>query len=329
VADQFIRVRLLKISGADLNLFDFDYDLTWVAFFLNADQQIYGRYGGRDAQSAEGHLSLAGLKYAMQASLAAHRRGPLKPPPAAGAQKPLLAEEYPAAKRLRKGECIHCHQVYEFRRAARKEAGQWRREEIWVYPLPENIGLDLEVDQGNRLRAVAPDSPAGRAGLRAGDILSTVNGQPVASFADVQCALHRAPARGKISIAWQSGDKMRTATLDLAEGWRKTNVTWRPSLLDILPSLTVFGEDLSAEEKSGLGLSAKRLAFRQQEPVHRLAQAAGVRAGDVIIGIDGQALEMAMLEFLAHVRKNYLVGDRITLNILRDGKRLDLPQTLK
>jgi membrane-associated protease RseP (regulator of RpoE activity) len=327
VADQFICVRLLKISGADLHLFDFDYDLTWAAFFLSAHQHIYGRYGGRDARSAEGRLSLAGLKYAMRAALAAHRRAPFASP-ASATGKPLLVEDYPAAKQLRKGECIHCHQVYEFRRAAQKGAGQWWREGIWVYPLPENIGLDLEVDQGNRLRAVVSDSPAGRAGLKPGDVLCTVNGLPVASFADVQYALHRAPASGHISIAWQSGDKRKTATLDLPEGWRKTNLTWRPSLLDILPSLTVFGEDLSTEEKRALGLSAKRLAFRQQEPVHRLAQAAGVRAGDVIIGIDGQALEMTMLEFLAHVRKNYLVGDRITINIIRADKRIALPQTL-
>ena len=59
------------------------------------------------------------------------------------------------------------------------------------------------------------------------------------------------------------------------------------------------------------------------------ARQAGIRSGDVIIGIDGQRMEMTMLEFLAHVRKNYLVGDRITLNIIRDGKRIDLPQTLR
>jgi serine protease Do len=328
VANQFVRVRLLKISGVDLNLFDFDYDLTWFAFFLSADERVYGRYGGRDASSADSRLSLAGLKYALQAALDAHRRArPESPPPRA--DKPLLVEDLPAAKRMRNGECIHCHQVYEFRRAALKESGKWRREDLWVYPLPENIGLTLELDQGDRLRAVGPDSPAGRAGLRAGDVLRTVNGQHVASFADVQYALHRAPARGRISISWERGGQTRTTVLELPDGWRKTNLTWRPSLLDILPSLTVFGDDLSTEEKKRLGLSAKRLAFRQQEPVHALAKAAGVREGDVIIGIDGQALEMNMLEFLAHVRKNYLVGDRITLNIIRDGNRLDLPYTLR
>ena len=51
---------------------------------------------------------------------------------------------------------------------------------------------------------------------------------------------------------------MKSAILELPDGWRKTNLTWRPSLLDVLPSLTVYGEDLSAEEKKALGLSAKR-----------------------------------------------------------------------
>lgn len=328
VAHEFIRVRLLKISGADLNVFDFDYDLTWAAFFLNAEEQVYGRYGGRDAASADSRLSLAGLRYALRAALAAHRHG-APATPLARADKPLLAEEYPAAKRMRAGECIHCHQVYEFRRAALKETGQWRREDLWVYPLPENIGLTLDVDQGDRLRAVAADSPAARAGLHPGDALRRVNGQPVASFADVQYALHRAPPKGRIPISWQSGREVRTATLELPEGWRKTNLTWRPSLLDILPSLTVFGEDLSEQEKEALGLSKTRLAFRQQKPVHALARAAGVEEGDVIMGIDGQILEMTMLEFLAHVRKNYLVGDQVTLNILRAGQRLDLPLTLR
>src|SRR5207245_2746773 len=157
-------------------------------------------------------------------------------------------------------ECIHCHQVYEFRRAALKAAGQWSREDRWVYPLPENIGLTLDVDQGDRLRAVAPESPAGKAGLRAGDMLRTVNGLPVASFADVQYALHGAPPKGRIAISWQKGGEAKTATLDLADGWRKTNLTWRPSLLDILPSLTLYGDDLSTEEKRALGFSAKRLA---------------------------------------------------------------------
>ena len=126
----------------DLRRFEFDYDLTWYVFFLNADETIYGRYGGRDAADAEARLSLEG---------AAVRDGPRAggaPDPAAGAavggQAASRAEDFVAAGR-HKG-CIHCHNVNEFRRADLKAAGKWDRESIWVYPLPENVGITLDVD---------------------------------------------------------------------------------------------------------------------------------------------------------------------------------------
>ena len=321
-------MRLIRITGVDLNLFDFDYDLTWAGFFLNTDEKIYGRYGGRDASGPDARMSLAGLRHAMSAALAAHRReGKVKPPARTG--KSLLAENLPAARQLNRGACIHCHQVNEFRREERKATGKWRREDIWVYPLPENIGMTLEVDRGDRVRAVRPSSPAARAGLRAGDILKRLHGQSVASFADAQYALHRAPVKGQVAIAWLRDGKEVSGHLQLTEGWKKTNLTWRASVLDILPSLTVYGVELSPGEKKRLGLSAKRLAFRQSSPVHREARAAGVQEEDVILGIDGQKMEMSMQEFLAYVRRNYLVGDRITLNVLRNGKHVGLPMTLR
>jgi hypothetical protein len=328
LADAFVRVRLVRITGVDLNLFDFDYDLTWAAFLLNADGRVYGRYGGRDAKGPDDRHSLAGLRFALQAALDAHRHAKAAanlPPPG----KPLLAEELPAAKLLRRGECIHCHQINEFRRAAAKDAGTWRREDLWSYPLPENVGLTLEVDRGNRVKSVQPGSPADRVGLRAGDVVQRLNGFAVASFADAQYALHRAPAEAKVALTWQRDGWSQDSTLALKPGWRKTNLTWRPSLLDILPGLSLYGEDLSAAEKKALGLAPKRLAFRQDQTVHKSMREAGVRGGDVILGLDGQPLEMTMLEFLAHVRRNYLVGDHVTLNLLREGKRLDLPLTLR
>ncbi len=314
----------MRITGVDLNLFDFDYDLTWMAFFLNADGQVYGRYGGRDAKGSDTRNSLAGLKYAMQAALEAHRRNPqppVKKPP------PFYIESLPTARQF-KG-CIHCHYVKEIRWAEDKAAGTWNRQEIWGYPLPENLGLTLERDRGNVVQAVAPGSLADKAGLKAGDVVGKLNGFAVHSFADAQYALHRAPAKGEVPLAWSRGDQPHSATLNLADGWRKTNITWRPSLLDLLPSLRVYGSDLSPKEKKTLGLGDKRLAFRQEKPVHSEAQAVGIRENDVILGIDNQALDMTVDEFLGYVRRNYLIGDRITLNVLRDGKRLELPLKLK
>src|SRR5262249_37831648 len=100
-------------------------------------------------------------------------------------------ETYAAIERIKADACIHCHNVYDFRREALQREGKWRKEMVWVYPLPENVRLHLHPPQGNRLERVEKDSAADRIGLKAGDILRTVGGLRTASFADVQYALHR------------------------------------------------------------------------------------------------------------------------------------------
>jgi hypothetical protein len=322
-----VLLRITNVRGVNLDVFDFDYDLTWAAFFLNGHEKIYGRYGGRDASSADGYLTLSGLKHAMGAALAAYRHDPdQKPAKESRSSRPV--EQYPAAKALKADACIHCHQVYDFRRAERKAAGTWRLDEVWVYPLPENLGLALDSNQGNRVKSIGKASAAERAGLRAGDELEAINGQSVASFADVQYALHRAPMKGTIRVAWRRDGAERTADLDLANGWRKTDIGWRASTWGLEPSPCVYGANLSAADKKDLGLPEKSLAFRQGNFVPGPAKRAGIRANDVIFGIDRKKLEMTMLQFNAYVRLNYKVGDRITFNLLRDGKKLEVPMVL-
>jgi hypothetical protein len=320
-------VRITRMRGVDLDLFDFDYDLTWMAFFLNADGFVYGRYGGRDAESADSRVSLAGLRYSMNAALRRHRDHRAREP----RQQPnpvRTPERYSAARRLPERACIHCHQVNELRRETMQEAGKWRREELWVYPLPENIGLTLDIDRGDFVTKVSSPSAAARVGIRPGDRLLEVDGQPIASFADVQYALHRAPAKGSLMVAWQHDGQSRKGELALAEGWRETDISWRWSLRGLDPSPWVHGDDLSAEEKKALGIREKQLAFRQGPFVSEPAQQAGIRQNDIILGVDGKALEMTARQFAAYIRLNYRVGDRVTYNILRRGKRMDLSLVL-
>jgi hypothetical protein len=322
-----VLVRLSSLRGVNLNLFDFDYDLTWAGFFLGPDEDVYGRYGGRDAETPDGRMSLAGLRHALERALAIHRSRPARR--TAPVRRPVrTVDEYPAAARRQPGSCIHCHHVYDFRREARQAAGTWRTDDLWVYPLPENVGLTLAVDEGDRVAAVAKGSAAARAGLRTGDRLTAVNGIAVASQADVQYGLHSAPGRGKIVIAWRRDGKPLTGSLPLADGWRRTDLSWRWSLVGLEPSPWVYGDDLTAAEKKRLGLPERRLAFYQGPFLTEPARRAGFRANDVIIGVDGKALDLSARQFQAFVKLNYKVGDRVTYNILRDGRRLDVPLTL-
>jgi predicted metalloprotease with PDZ domain len=316
------------MRGVNLNVFEFDFDLTWAAFFLDADQRIYGRYGGRDASSADKYLTLAGLKHAMRSALEAHARAmknktPPPPPPAH-----LAVEEYPAAKRLKAGACIHCHQVWDFRREKLRAEKLWTRDQIWVYPLPESIGLSVDPDAGNRVTAVRTGSPAAAAGLKAGDVLLRVASAPTASFADVQHALHKALADKAIEVIRLRDGGTATVRVTPAAGWRESDISWRASMWGLEPAAAVYGRDLTAEEKAKLGLSEKALAFRQGGFVPAAARQAGIRQNDIILGIDGRKLEMTMLQFNAWVRLNHKVGDKVSYNIIRDGKRMDLPGTL-
>jgi serine protease Do len=321
-----VLVRLVRIAGSDLSLFEFDLDLTWMAFFLNADEEIYGRYGGRDSKDPDNRQSLAGLRYAMSAALETHRRpGRSKARPRR--EVSIYVERLNFA-RSHTG-CIHCHQAKEIMREELQSVGKWRREEIWAYPLPDNLGFVLDVDRGNVVKIVQKNSPAEKIGIRAGDMLTMLNGYSVHSFGDAQYALHKAPARGAIAVNWLRADKHMNGTLSLTEGWRKTNVTWRPSLMYLLPSLPLYGKDLTMQEKKQLGLGEKALAIRQGKSVHPDALAFGLRAGDIIVGLNDERPEMSIREFLAHVRQNYLVGDVVTFRVIRDGKHVDLKWTLR
>jgi S1-C subfamily serine protease len=293
-------------------------------FFLNGDETIYGRYGGRDAASAEGRLSMKGLHFAMQHALDAHKAPPA---PEALPGKPVRVEDFAAASR-HKG-CIHCHNINEFRRADLKAMGKWQRDSIWVYPLPENVGITLDVNECNRVKAVRPDSSADRAGLKPGDALTRLNGSSVASLADVMYALHKAPGQGAVNATWLSGGKERSGTLELSEGWRKTNLTWRPSMLDLLPGVPFSGDDLTAKEKQSLGLPEKQAVMRQDSPVHSSLKAIGLKEGDVVVGFDGKTVDGASGDLLGFVRRNYLVGDTLTVNVLRAGKPMELKLVLK
>src|SRR5262245_24154222 len=301
-----------------------------MVFFLDAEDHVYARYGGRDAKNAEHRQSLPGLRYTMESVLAVHAREKkdAKRDFAPKSQdKPKFVRDM-AGVRGGRG-CLHCHQVKEVLERDLRRTGKWDRAMIYRYPLPENVGFALEVDRGNVVQKVAEKTPTAAIGLKPGDVVRRLNGVPIHSFGDAQFALDRAPKAGTIEIAWQRGDQTIDEKLTLSEGWRKSEVSWRPSMRGLIPFPRVGGKDLTDEEKRALGLSVNLLAFRQRDFVSTILKEVGLRSGDIILGFDGKRPEMNVEKFLLWAQKNYLIGDPVTINVLRDGKPMDFHMKLQ
>lgn len=317
---------LLKVGnmrGLDLTLFDFDYDLTWAAMMFDDQGRVLGRFGGRDAETPGKYHSLPALRYSLEQAWQRFERGRALPPSAVAAPNKKI-DEYPGAQRFSAKACFHCHNVAEFRREEKQAAGAWRKDEVWVFPEPATLGLSLELDQGNKVRDVRADSPAAKAGLKPGDALGFIHGYATASIADVQYALHQAPAQGTVEVRWQRGDKVMRGEILLPDGWRHTDLSWRWSLKSMKPLPQVHGDDLTAEEKQSLGLASRQLAFRQGAFVPQAAAQAGIRIGDLILGVDGKSPEMSARQFEMYMRLNYQVGDVVNYDILRGKDRLKI-----
>lgn len=352
VADKFVLVRLTRIDTQDLNLFEFDYDLTMMIFFLNAEEKVYARYCGRGPEGPDARQSLEGLRYTMQSVLAMHEKAEKQFAPRIAGSPRFIRDVQASVGGGRRGGCVHCHQVRETLNVELKKKGGWTADSPWRYPLPENLGMELEVHRGNVVKKVRDKdtrfisvkggadeadpasvkdgtTPAAGIGLKAGDTLRALNGIPVHSFADVQFALDKSPRNGVVDIAWERGGEKMSAKLPLPEGWRRSSLLWRPSAQNLVPSARLSGTDLDAAERVKLGLSTKQLAFRQKETVGTAAKEAGIKGGDIIVGIDGKEPEMDMLAFNRFVQTNYLVGEKVRILILRDGKREEKEMTLR
>jgi S1-C subfamily serine protease len=206
--------------------------------------------------------------------------------------------------------------------------GKWNIDLAFRYPLPENLGLQLEVDRSNIVKDVQPDSPARNVGINPGDVIKSLNQIPIHSEGDLRYSLDQSPKTGTVPIAWSRDGQSMSGTINLPDRWRRTDISWRPSLQNFVATARIYGKDLEAEERKELGLSDTQLAFRQKSGVPDSAKKAGIREGDIILGFDDLELEMTAYDFLLYVRSNYVKGENVRVNVLRRGKKLRLRMTL-
>lgn len=227
---------------------------------------------------------------------------------------------------------MHCHQIREAERLVYRAAREPIPDEVlFQYPDPAVLGLKLDPKEMATVERVATDSIAGRAGLRAGDEITMLAGQPLLSIADLQWVLHNAPATTKLPTKVRRAGEAVDVSLDLPDGWRRGDISWRTTTWD-LRRMGLGGlwlEELTGEQLAGSKLPGDAMALRVKHVgeygEHAVAKRAGFQKGDILVSFDGQTGKMSETGLLAYSMQRKRPGDEVAVTVLRNGKR----ETLK
>ena len=335
---QFVCVRIVQAKGLDLNVFQYDYDQSWTALFLNADKIIYGRYGTRDTRGPESdrYLSESSFLKAMHRALELHKNYPNNKDQLLAKIGPKVEWRYPEKipgleERARpvvttRQSCIHCHMVRDRKLRAKWQQGRLKKSDLFVYPMPNRIGMKMTIADGLVVEKVTPGSFADKAGIKAGDKIVTLNKQPLLSLADIQWVLHTSPAESELAVTLTRNGKSLEKTISLKGNWKEYDISWRASTwYGLRQGLQL--EDLHADGKNKTDLPKNRLAIRVKNMYGRGPQPlrnAGLRKGDVIVAVNDKSQYMTESEFLVYLRLTYGPKDRVTFTVLRNGQKRKL-----
>ncbi len=338
--DEFVCLRIIQMNGVDLSLFQFDYDMSFAVFFMNADETVYGRYGTRSdrPENADRHISMAGLKAAMEAALLLHRQYPASASGLEGKRGPEprydRAELYPELKSYTPKinyqsetakSCIHCHQIHNSERQGLRDSNSLIPDEVlYLYPMPDVLGLKMDPDSRATVSHVAPDSAAAKAGLQSGDELINVKGQPLISQADLQWILqNQKSGAGTLPMKVRRGNETVAVTVELKDDWRrKTDFGWRVSTWDLrrmaLGGMSLVPDDSGAE---GVALQVENAG---KYGGHAVARKAGIKPGDRIVSIGGRSTPSSEADIIAYLLDTTQKGDLISVEAKRGGREISI-----
>ena len=209
--------------------------------------------------------------------------------------------------------------------------------------------LKLSAERGVVLGKIVPDSPAAKAGLKENDVVTEINGQRVEGAAQFRRMIHEIPAGRSIQLTvWRDGRTQTiSATLGKSEerhhsmkmvaptpgtfAFRMPEIPEIPSMewdggrfLAGQPRLGIDAEDLSGQLGAFFGAPDGEGILVRDVNSGSPAEKAGVKAGDVIVSLNGERIRSAgeLREKLSAKREE---KDRtVKLGVLRSKSEVSL-----
>jgi serine protease Do len=187
------------------------------------------------------------------------------------------------------------------------------------------------------LAAVRPDAPAGKAGLKKGDLIVEVDGKPIRTQTDLRFALGTRYGGDTIEVVIQRGDDRIQRSLSLASELPP----FRHAFLGVLPLRPIIDassgdaerapdndeaaagdepdetkDDVAADKKESSRV-AVRMVYAGSP-----AAAAGVQVGDQILQIGDTAVH-SIADAIAEMN-NFAVGSEVAVRLARGEQTIDV-----
>lgn len=343
---------MIQANDLELARFQFDFDVTFGVLFMNADGTIYGRYGSCAREEMEDkYISLEGFTKAAERTLAIHAKFPRNKMRLANLQSQRkfeqvtphdFAELQQMPKKadltgIKPRDCIHCHQIHEMQmRGIRAKNEPIPDRELFAFPFPETIGLQIDPQDGQLVQGVVTNSAAAQAGIKSEDRIVGIDGAPISSIADIQWALQQIDEQTTIHVVISRQDKSLEVSLELAKGWRREHqISKRATIWDLrrMASGGMVLEELSDEMRQKHGITSKdslalQVTYVGQYGEHAAGKNAGFKNDDIIVSVGDSKERMTEGQFVSYVLQNYFRGANVPIIVLR-GKEKVQPLSLE
>lgn len=284
-------------------------------------------------------------------ALPSHSSGKQDPSPSPQLATPAPPEHGKTRVKIFTSESPEIADIEENLITLSDEGGSWLGVETQEVTAEKAKELKLSAERGVVVGKVLEDSPAAKAGLKDGDVVTEINGQRIEGTAQFRRIIREIPAGRSVQLGiWRDGRSQTiVATLGKMQENRKQLMKAMPQVFNFRmpempeiapmpdvpsfewdnggmlmgqPRLGIDAEDISGQLGSYFGAPDGEGILVREVNSGSAAEKAGVKAGDVITSLNGERIHG-----LAELRSKLAAageGKTAKLGVLRNKSALTL-----
>ncbi|MEO8598068.1 MAG: PDZ domain-containing protein [Candidatus Solibacter sp.] len=210
--------------------------------------------------------------------------------------------------------------------------------------------LNLKEERGVEVSSLAPDGPAAKAGMKAGDVVLEFAGQPVQGTAQFQRLVRETPAGRQVKITVWRNSALQTLNTTVGENQGRTTIitpngssdgNWNfhvpeiPNMPEIPrfqmssqnPMLGIVGEALGQEDQLAEFFGVQDGVLVRSVRKGSAAEKAGIKAGDVITKVDDS--KVGSSSEITRALRNVKSKKTFNVTVVRNKHEMSMPVAME